>query len=97
MAGNIRLNTRGIPVAIPGYEQFQASYAFDATHPVLLIWRDRGKPEAEMPPALKAWLDAQPNVGISTPDAKDIAMPYHYGKPGDVYHFGYAWIYPATD
>ena len=26
---------------------------------------------------------------------KDVALPYHYGRDGDVYHFGYVWVYPA--
>jgi hypothetical protein len=23
-------------------------------------------------------------------------LPYHYGRDGDAYHFGYAWIYPPA-
>lgn len=97
LAGNIRLNAPGIPVIIPGYERFQKPYAFDATHPVLLIWRDKGAPDAEMPEPLKRWQVSQVVAGATVPVPQDIARPYHYGKPGDLYHFSYAWIYPKAD
>ncbi|CAN7583480.1 ArnT family glycosyltransferase [Rhizobium sp. LjRoot254] len=96
MAGNLRLNAPGIPVMVPGYERFQKNYVFDATHPVLLVWRDKGAEFAEMPEALRRWHASQAEVGRVEPSEQDIAEPYHYGKPGDVYHFSYAWIYPKT-
>jgi 4-amino-4-deoxy-L-arabinose transferase-like glycosyltransferase len=94
IAGNIRLNAPGIPVMVPGYEHFNKNYPFDATHPVLLIWRGKGEPDTEMPDALKHWQVSQVEAGAIVPVPQDIAKPYHYGKPGDVYHFSYAWIYP---
>lgn len=94
MAGNIRLNAPDIPVVIPAYDVFHKNYTFDATHPVLLIWRGRGEPDAKMPDALKRWHSFQIEAGATVPVPQDIAKPYHYGKPGDEYHFSYAWIYP---
>jgi 4-amino-4-deoxy-L-arabinose transferase-like glycosyltransferase len=94
MAGNIRLNAPGIPVMVPGYEGFHKDYPFDATQPVLLIWRGKGEANAEMPEALERWYASQSDATVLTP--ADIAKPYHYGKPGDVYHFSYAWIYPKA-
>jgi len=96
MAGNIRLNVSSIPVMVPGYEGFHKNYPFDATHPVLLIWRGKGEPDAAMPEALKRWQVSQVEAGATVPVPQDIAEPYHYGKPGDVYHFSYAWIYPKV-
>ena len=39
LAGNLRLHATDIPVTVPGYERFEQPYQFDATHPVLLVWR----------------------------------------------------------
>ena len=39
LAGNFRLHAADIPVTIPGYERLEQPYAFDATHPVLVVWR----------------------------------------------------------
>jgi len=97
MAGNIRLNAPGVPVMVPGYERFHKSYPFDAGHPVLLIWRDKGVADAEMPDTLRQWRVSQVEAGETVPVPQDIAEPYHYGKPGDVYHFSYAWIYPKAN
>jgi 4-amino-4-deoxy-L-arabinose transferase-like glycosyltransferase len=102
MAGNLRLNAPGIPVMIPGYEAFQPPVAFDAAHPLLLVWRDNGKPDAGLPEPLARWHDAyvrKSGGAATTADslaASDIAKPYHYGRPGDLYHFRYAWIYPPA-
>jgi 4-amino-4-deoxy-L-arabinose transferase-like glycosyltransferase len=96
MAGNIRLNAPGIPVMVPGYEGFHKNYPFDATHPVLLIWRGKGEANAEMPEALERWYVSQVEAGGVEPVPQDVAKPYHYGKSGDVYHFSYAWIYPKA-
>ncbi|SER83852.1 glycosyltransferase family 39 protein [Rhizobium sp. NFR03] len=101
MAGNLRLNAPGIPVMIPGYEAFQQPVAFDAEHPLLMIWRDDGEADAPIEPLLQDWYDAyiRAVTGGATPnpiEAHDIALPYHYGRPGDLYHFRYAWVYPPA-
>ncbi|MCD7110096.1 glycosyltransferase family 39 protein [Rhizobium sp. DKSPLA3] len=100
MAGNLRLNAPGIPVMIPGYEAFQPQVAFDAGHPLLMVWRDEGHADAPLAPLLRDWQDAYVRAaagGTSRPvEAQDIALPYHYGRPGDLYHVRYAWVYPPT-
>lgn len=95
LAGNIRLHAPDIAVVVPGYERFQQSHAFDGAHPVLLIWRNKGIAAPALPEALAAWLRKQPGMGEARPAAADIARPYHYGYDGALYHFSYAWIYPA--
>lgn len=94
LAGNARLNAPAIPVLAPANDGLDLTW--DAARPILAIWRDRraGKPEPELDRPLRDWLDAH---GLdATVDVQDIALPYHYGKPGDVYHFSYAWIYPPA-
>ncbi|MEQ1951519.1 ArnT family glycosyltransferase [Mesorhizobium yinganensis] len=96
MAGNLRLHAPGeIPVMVPGYEDLDEPYVFDAAHPVLVIWRDKGKPDPALPGDIAAWLEARPELRGVTLEAKDAALPYHYGRKGDAYHFAYAWIYPT--
>ena len=95
LAGNIRLHDGGIPVALSGYEAFEAPYAFDANHPALAIWRNRrGAPAPDMPGDVREWID---RAGGRVVEVQDLAMPYHYGRKGEAYHFSYAWIYPAAD
>jgi hypothetical protein len=93
LAGNVRLHAEGIPVLVPGYERFAGE--LDAGQPILLIWRDRGRPALPMPEVLSAWHAAHVKTDAPTPVPREIARPYHYGRQGDVYHFGYAWIHPA--
>lgn len=95
LAGNLRLHAGDIPVVISGYPRFALPHAFDATHPVLVMWRNRrdGTPAAELNAGMRSWLD-KAGMGNAL-DVQDIALPYHYGREGDLYHFSYAWIYPA--
>ncbi len=96
LSGNFRLHASDIPAAVPGFERLQPAYAFDMTHPVLLVWRDKGKAVAALPDGLATWLKAQPQLMGIEPVTHDIALPYHYGRAGDAYHFSYAWLYPVV-
>ena len=95
LAGNIRLGT-GIPVIAPIYRQFEKGYVFDASHPLLVLWRGGDKGDAPMPEPLARILTAQVEAGAVEPVPQTIALPYHYGREGGVYRFGYAWIYPPA-
>lgn len=95
LAGNILLHTSGLPVTIPVQTGFPASYMFDANHPLLVISRNRnGQPSAQLPQGLQRWLKNEAGLPSAPANAEDIALPYHYGRNGDLYHFSYAWIYP---
>ena len=96
LAGNLRLHAPDIPVVIPGYGNLSKPFAFDATHPVLAVWRRNGKAAPKLSAGMSAWLDENAGTAGKAPDAQDAALPYHYGRAGDVYHFSYAWIYPAA-
>jgi 4-amino-4-deoxy-L-arabinose transferase-like glycosyltransferase len=97
LAGNLRLHAGDIPLATPGYEHLDAPFAFDPAHPVLVVWR-RGDGQAApgLPDRLKAWLEGKGVWPGKQPETSDAALPYHYGRDGDAYHFGYAWIYPPA-
>ena len=96
LAGNIRLNAPDLPVVAPGYRRFEKGHAFDAAHPLLLVWRTEGDAGTAVPEPVARLLAADVEAGAVAPEPRDIAVPYHYGRPGDLYHFGYAWIYPPT-
>ena len=51
LAGNIRLHDGGIPVALSGYEAFEAPYAFDANNP---RWRSGATGAARRLPTCRA-------------------------------------------
>jgi hypothetical protein len=99
LGGNIRLHGGGIPVTEPRYQEFERPFVFDATHPVLVVWRRLSKGEGraapKLPSKLRAWLDAKADTAGKEIEVRDIALPYHFGQDGDVYHFSYAWVYPA--
>ena len=83
-------------MVIPGYANLSKPFAFDATHPVLAVWRRNGKAAPKLSTGMTAWLDEKAGLAGKAPDMRDAALPYHYGRAGDVYHFGYAWVYPAA-
>jgi 4-amino-4-deoxy-L-arabinose transferase-like glycosyltransferase len=93
LAGNLRLHA-DIPVVVPGYGN--TPFVFDATHPVLAVWRRDGNPAPRLSNGMRAWLEANTGPKGKEPDVRDAALPYHYGRDGDAYHFGYAWVYPAV-
>lgn len=96
LAGNLRLHAGDIPVAVPGYDHPQ-DFQFDATHPVLAVWRRRdGRPTLNPTPEMWAWLNRNVALAGRPLAVRDVAAPYHYGREGDIYHFGYAWVYPAS-
>ncbi|MEP9386977.1 glycosyltransferase family 39 protein [Mesorhizobium sp. KR9-304] len=94
LAGNFRLHAPHIPVVIPGYGPLSKPFAFDATHPVLAVWRRNGKAMPKLSAGMRAWLDGNAGLAGRELDVRDAALPYHYGRAGDVYHFSHAWVYP---
>ena len=98
LAGNLRLHAPEIPVAVPGYEAMERPFVFDATHPVLVIWRSRLQEELQppLPGSMRSWLDRKPGLAGTELEVRDAAVPYNLGREGDAYHFSYAWIYPPA-
>jgi hypothetical protein len=98
LAGNVRLHAPEIPVILPGYEDLEPPFLFDAAHPVLAVWRSRidGDRVPNVTPGMLAWLDRKAMLAGRALDVRYAALPYHYGQEGDAYHFSYAWIYPPS-
>ncbi|MCO5063065.1 MAG: glycosyltransferase family 39 protein [Rhizobiaceae bacterium] len=98
LPGNIRLHAPDIPVVSRTYPPSRENYPFDADHPWLLVWRNMdGTPSPEVPPRLKEWLETDQRLKGAVWTAGMVAPRYNYGKPGDIYSFSYAWIYPSTN
>jgi 4-amino-4-deoxy-L-arabinose transferase-like glycosyltransferase len=98
LAGNLRLHASDIPVAVPGYEAMERPFPFDATHPILAIWRSRLQEDLTppLPEGMRVWLDSKAGLAGRPLDVRDAAVPYNLGRPGDAYHFSYAWVYPPA-
>jgi 4-amino-4-deoxy-L-arabinose transferase-like glycosyltransferase len=98
LAGNLRLHASDIPVAVPGYETMEQPFVFDATHPVLVIWRSRLQQELmpPLPDGMRDWLNRKAGLAGRELEVRDAAVPYNLGREGDAYHFSYAWVYPPA-
>ena len=40
------------------------------------------------------WLSA--HGGLKVEEIKTVALPYLFGRDGDLYHFAYSYIYPKA-
>ena len=96
LAGQIRRAAPDLKVATPFRFGFAKGYAFDAAHPLLFVWRASGNRGDAVPKRISVWLAFQAEAGAVQPVPKFIAEPYHFGRKGDAYRFGYAWIYPPA-
>ncbi|NZD59826.1 glycosyltransferase family 39 protein [Rhizobium sp. WYCCWR 11290] len=89
LAGNLRQDIPGVPILSVDYPGFNPDLT--GRRPLLLVWLlpQKGGSEA-LPPDMAQWLQA--NLGVSAPQASVIDVPYVYGRGGDSYRFGYAWV-----
>ncbi|ANP84831.1 ArnT family glycosyltransferase [Rhizobium leguminosarum] len=89
LAGNLRQDIPGVPILSVDYPGFNPDLT--SRRPLLLVWLlpQKGGSEA-LPPAMAEWL--QTNLAVSAPQASVIDVPYVYGRGGDSYRFGYAWV-----
>jgi hypothetical protein len=96
LAGNIKRAAPGLRVVTPSHSGFVKGYPFDATHPLLLVWRANGDVGAAVPERVAALLSSQVEAGAVPPMPQFMAQPHHFGRAGDTYRFAYAWIYPPA-
>jgi len=63
---------------------------------VLVVWRTRdGRPEPRQPEALTSWIAG--NTTFTTAETGEVAVPYHYGRDGDLYHVAFSYLVPKGD
>lgn len=96
LAGNIRRAAPDLAVVTPAHSGFAKGYAFDAIHPLLLVWRANDNAGEAVPERLASLLSFQVEAGAVQPVPQFTTQPYLFGRKGDAYRFGYAWIYPAA-
>ncbi|HLP66205.1 MAG TPA: glycosyltransferase family 39 protein [Rhizobium sp.] len=94
MAGNIRLHRPDLPVFVPG--QGPVEPVVDTARPVLVVWRTRdGRPESRQPEALASWIAGSTTFTVA--ETGEVAVPYHYGRTGDLYHVAFSYLVPKGD
>jgi hypothetical protein len=96
LAGNIRRAAPTMRVVTPRHSAFAKGYAFDATHPLLLVWRADENAGDAVPERLAGLLTFQVEAGAVQPVPQFTRQPYLFGRKGDAYRFGYAWIHPPA-
>ncbi|MGV2098462.1 ArnT family glycosyltransferase [Rhizobium sp. 21-4511-3d] len=89
VGGNLRLVFPDTPIMMPGFPDPGLPNDLLTKGPLLFIWRGPEGKEAPMPPEFSTWItDNNGEVtGIGT-----LALPYYFGKSGDTFAFGYAWV-----
>lgn len=92
LAGNMRFQFPDAIVAAPSYSSFVPDLDQARGKPALLVWRIRKSADTDVPVKLKEVLQDMLGGAPVTVTPQILRVPYHYGVPGDVYAFGYAWI-----
>jgi 4-amino-4-deoxy-L-arabinose transferase-like glycosyltransferase len=89
VGGNLRLQLPDVPVMISGFPSPGIPADAITERPLLVVWRGRTPMDAPMPTGLSNWLK---NSGIEADEIGSLALPYHFGKSGDTFALGYAWL-----
>ncbi|HXV30706.1 MAG TPA: glycosyltransferase family 39 protein [Sinorhizobium sp.] len=88
IAGNLRTQLNGAPVAVPHSSDLLAD---PAKRPLLVVWPDDTNPTPHVPAPLREALKALgvPETGMAP---RNLALPYIHGSGEERYGFGYLWI-----
>ncbi|TCU19385.1 dolichyl-phosphate-mannose-protein mannosyltransferase [Rhizobium sullae] len=89
VGGNLRLQLPDVPVIISGFPNPGIAMNAAAARPILVAWRGPNPKEAPMPPEISTWLKQN---GLEPDAIGSLALPYHFGKSGDTYALGFAWL-----
>lgn len=89
LGGNVRTRLHGAKVFVPGNSS--SSPIEHLAGPLLVVWSDNGKLDAQPPEGL---LDILKSLGVPEAAMKpqQLALPYLHGNLPDRYGFGYFWI-----
>ncbi|NYJ14938.1 4-amino-4-deoxy-L-arabinose transferase-like glycosyltransferase [Rhizobium leguminosarum] len=96
IGGNMRLQFPDVPVVIPDFPAPGISAYAEAKGPVLIVWRGKKTAttaDAVMPERFSAALAA---AGITPQEIGSLSLPYYFGRQGDNFALGYAWVQPGT-
>lgn len=96
IGGNMRLQFPDVPVVIPDLPAPGIPAYAAAKGPVLIVWRGRKTAtaaDAVMPERFSLALTA---AGIAPQEFGSLSLPYYFGRQGDSFALGYAWVQPEA-
>ncbi|PDV88508.1 hypothetical protein CO652_10540 [Rhizobium sp. H4] len=96
VAGNMRLQLPHVPVVIPDFPVTGLPAYATAGGPVLIVWRGKTTAtaaDAVMPERFSSALTA---AGITPQEIGALSLPYYFGRQGDNFALGYAWVRPGA-
>ncbi|PDT11457.1 glycosyltransferase family 39 protein [Rhizobium sp. M1] len=96
VAGNMRLQLPHVPVVIPDFPVAGIPAYATAGGPVLIVWRGKKTAtaaDAIMPERFSSALTA---AGITPQEIGALSLPYYFGRQGDNFALGYAWVRPGA-
>jgi hypothetical protein len=96
IGGNMRLQFPDVPVVIPDFPAPGIPAYAEAKGPVLIVWRGKKTAtaaDAIMPERFSSALTA---AGIALQEIGSLSLPYYFGRQGDNFALGYAWVRPES-
>ena len=96
VAGNMRLQLPHVPVVIPDFPVAGIPAYTTAGRPVLIVWRGKKTAtaaDAVMPERFSSALAA---ADITPQEIGALSLPYTFGRQGDNFALGYAWVRPGA-
>ncbi|MBX5136792.1 hypothetical protein HJB80_29825 [Rhizobium lentis] len=96
VGGNMRLQFPGVPVVIPDFPAPGIPAYATSDGPVLIVWRGKKTAtvaDAVMPERFSSALAA---ADIAPQEIGALSLPYHFGRQGDNFALGYAWVRPGA-
>ncbi|MBX5142577.1 hypothetical protein HJB79_28070 [Rhizobium lentis] len=96
VGGNMRLQFPGVPVVIPDFPAPGIPAYATSDGPVLIVWRGKKTAtvaDAVMPERFSSALAA---ADIAPQEIAALSLPYHFGRQGDNFALGYAWVRPGA-
>ncbi|AGS21159.1 glycosyltransferase family 39 protein [Rhizobium etli] len=96
VAGNMRLQLPHVPVVIPDFPVGGIPAYTTAGGPVLIVWRGKKTAtaaDAVMPERFSSALTA---ADITPQEIGALSRPYYFGRQGDNFALGYAWVRPGA-
>ncbi|MBP2446691.1 ArnT family glycosyltransferase [Rhizobium leguminosarum] len=96
VGGNMQLQFPDVPVVIPDFPAPGIAAYAEAKGSVLIVWRGKKTAtaaDAVMPERFSSALTA---AGIAPQEIGSLSLPYYFGRRGDNFALGYAWVQPGT-
>ncbi|WHO72212.1 glycosyltransferase family 39 protein [Rhizobium sp. BT03] len=96
VGGNMRLQFPDVPVVIPDFPAPGIPAFTEAKGPVLVVWRGKKTATAADAVMPERFSSALATAGIAPQEIGSLSLPYYFGRQGDNFALGYAWVRPGT-